>query len=90
MDSRRWRLHWVAAIGILRAVGHVPNNMDGKISSDENRGACRLCTLDWQRAFSSASLLGVMHAIDKYAVCFMYEDPPGSGTEKFYRSLSKR
>ncbi|MCP3468421.1 AAA family ATPase [Bradyrhizobium sp. CCGUVB23] len=41
-------------------------------------------------AFSSGSLLGVMQAIDEYAECFMYEDPPGGGTKKFYRSLSKR
>ncbi|GLH77045.1 hypothetical protein SSBR45G_19530 [Bradyrhizobium sp. SSBR45G] len=41
-------------------------------------------------AFSSASLLGVMQAIDKYAECFMYENPPGSGKLVFYRSLSKR
>ncbi|MET4519781.1 AAA family ATPase [Bradyrhizobium sp. I1.7.5] len=41
-------------------------------------------------AFSGASLLGVMQSIDKYAECFMYEDPPGSGTMRFYRSLSRR
>ncbi|MGJ5180816.1 AAA family ATPase [Bradyrhizobium oligotrophicum] len=41
-------------------------------------------------AFSSSSLLGVMQAIDKYAECFMYENPPGSGKLVFYRSLSKR
>jgi hypothetical protein len=41
-------------------------------------------------AFSSASLQGVMQAIDRYAECFMCEDPPGSGTKRFYRSLSKR
>jgi hypothetical protein len=41
-------------------------------------------------AFSSASLLGVMQAIDKYAECFMYENPPGSGKLVFYRSLSRR
>lgn len=41
-------------------------------------------------AFSSASLLGVMRAIDDYAECFMCEDPPGSGTKRFYRSLGRR
>jgi hypothetical protein len=39
------------------------------------------------QAFSAASLLGVMKAIDTYAECFMVEDPPG--TKRFYRSLSK-
>lgn len=41
-------------------------------------------------AFSSPSLQGVMQAIDTYAECFMCEDPPGSGTKRFYRSLNKR
>ncbi|MEY9424137.1 hypothetical protein ABIF69_010642 [Bradyrhizobium japonicum] len=31
-----------------------------------------------------------MQAIDTYAECFMCEDPPGSGTKRFYRSLNKR
>ena len=39
-------------------------------------------------AFSAASLLGVMNAIDSYAECFMVEDPPGH--KRFYKSLSKR
>jgi hypothetical protein len=39
-------------------------------------------------AFSAASLLGVMNAIDSYAECFMVEDPPGN--RRFYKSLSKR
>lgn len=38
-------------------------------------------------AFSAASLQGVMTAIDDYAACFMFEDPPGSG-KRYYRSLS--
>lgn len=41
-------------------------------------------------AFSSASLQGVIQAIDNYAECFMCEDPPGSGNKRFYRSLSRR
>ncbi|MBR1130944.1 AAA family ATPase [Bradyrhizobium iriomotense] len=41
-------------------------------------------------AFSSASLQGVIQAIDNYAECFMCEDPPGSGNTRFYRSLSRR
>lgn len=41
-------------------------------------------------AFSSASLQGVMQAIDAYAECFMCEDPPGSGRKRYYRSLNKR
>ena len=29
-------------------------------------------------------------AIDAYAECFMYEDPPGSGRKRYYRSLAVR
>ena len=42
------------------------------------------------QAFSGSSLLGVVSAIDAYAECFTYEDPPGSGTRRYYRSLSRR
>jgi hypothetical protein len=42
------------------------------------------------QAFSGSSLLGVVKAIDDYAECFMFEDPPGSGQLRYYRSLSRR
>lgn len=42
------------------------------------------------QAFSAPSLLGVIAAIDAYAECFMYEDPPGSGNKRYYRSLAHR
>jgi hypothetical protein len=42
------------------------------------------------QAFSGSSLLGVVKAIDDYAECFTYEDPPRSGTRRYYRSLSRR
>jgi hypothetical protein len=42
------------------------------------------------QSFSGSSLLGVVKAIDDYAECFMYEDPPGSGNLRYYRSLSSR
>jgi hypothetical protein len=29
-DLRRWRLHWVSAIVLIRAVGHVLDKVDGK------------------------------------------------------------
>lgn len=29
-DLRKWRLHWVAAIALIRAVGHVLDKVDGK------------------------------------------------------------
>jgi hypothetical protein len=29
-DLRRWRFHWVAAITLIRAVGHVLDKVDGK------------------------------------------------------------
>ena len=28
-DLRRWRLHWVAAVALVRAVGHVLEKVDG-------------------------------------------------------------
>jgi hypothetical protein len=28
-DSRRWRVHWAAAVALIRAVGHVLNKVDG-------------------------------------------------------------
>jgi hypothetical protein len=40
------------------------------------------------QAFSGPALLGVVSAIDAYAECFMYEDPPGQ--QRYYRSLSQR
>jgi hypothetical protein len=42
------------------------------------------------QAFSASSLLGVMTAIDAYADCFKFEDPPGSGEKRYYKSLSRR
>jgi hypothetical protein len=39
-------------------------------------------------AFSAASLLGVLRAIDDLADCFKYTD--SSGVKRFYRSLSQR
>lgn len=29
-DLRKWRLHWVAAIALIRAVGHVLDKVDGR------------------------------------------------------------
>lgn len=42
------------------------------------------------QAFSAPSLLGVMAAIDAYADCFKFEEPPGSGQTHYYKSLSRR
>ena len=36
------------------------------------------------QAFSASSLLGVVRAIDAYAECFTYEDPPASGNRRYY------
>lgn len=41
------------------------------------------------QAFSAPSLKGVMQAIDGFARCFQFEDPPGSGQFRYYRSLSQ-
>ena len=29
-DYRRWRVHWAAAVALVRAVGHVLDKVDGK------------------------------------------------------------
>ena len=42
------------------------------------------------QAFSAPALLAVVNAIDQYVLCFQYEEPPGSGTMLWYRSLSRR
>jgi hypothetical protein len=41
------------------------------------------------QAFSGPALLGVVSAIDAYAECFKYEDLPGSGSMRYYRSLRR-
>lgn len=41
------------------------------------------------QAFSGPALLAVVNAIDDYALCFQHEDPPGSGTIVWYRSLTQ-
>ena len=42
------------------------------------------------QAFSAGSLRGVMQAIDDFARCFQFEDPPGSGKYSYYKALSRR
>jgi len=42
------------------------------------------------QAFAAGPLMGVMQSIDNFSNCFKYQDPPGSGNSKFYRSLSQR
>jgi hypothetical protein len=44
-DLRRWRLHWVAAIALIRAVGHVLHKVDGK--SPAVRTASRAAYARW-------------------------------------------
>lgn len=40
-------------------------------------------------SFSAGALLGVMSAIDAYADCFRFSDPPGSPS-RYYKSLGQR
>ena len=40
--------------------------------------------------FTVSALQGVIASIDTFAQCFQFEDPPGSGTWKYYKSLSKK
>lgn len=42
------------------------------------------------QAFSAASLTGVLAAIDAYADCFKFDNPPGSGQKRYFKSLSKK
>jgi hypothetical protein len=44
-DLRRWRLHWLAAIALIRAVGHVLDKVDGK--SPAVRAASRTAYARW-------------------------------------------
>jgi hypothetical protein len=44
-DLRRWRLHWVAAIALIRAVGHVLDKVDGK--SQAVKAASRTAYARW-------------------------------------------
>ncbi|TWB93070.1 AAA domain-containing protein [Bradyrhizobium macuxiense] len=41
-------------------------------------------------AFTAPSLKGVMQAIEKFAACFQFEHPAGSGRYRYYRSLGQR
>ena len=45
-DLRRWRLHWVAAIALIRAVGHVLEKVDG--TSQSVRSASRAAFSQWK------------------------------------------
>lgn len=44
-DLRRWRIHWVAAIALVRAVGHVLDKVDG--NSPAVRAASRAAYKRW-------------------------------------------
>lgn len=44
-DLRKWRLHWVAAIALIRSVGHVLDKVDG--NSPEVRTASRAAYKRW-------------------------------------------
>jgi hypothetical protein len=44
-DLRRWRLHWVSAIALIRAVGHVLDKVDGK--SKKVKDASRAAYARW-------------------------------------------
>lgn len=44
-DLRRWRLHWVAAIALIRAVGHVLDKVDG--ASPAVKAASRAAYARW-------------------------------------------
>lgn len=45
-DLRRWRLHWVAALALVRAVGHVLEKVDGK--SEVVKSAARAAFTKWK------------------------------------------
>lgn len=42
------------------------------------------------QAFTAPALKGVMQAIDDFARCFQFENPPASGQYRYYRSLSQK
>jgi hypothetical protein len=45
-DSQRWRLHWVAAVALIRAVGHVLDKVDGE--SQAVKSAARAAFARWK------------------------------------------
>ena len=45
-DLRRWRIHWVSAVTLIRAVGHVLEKVDGKSSAV--RSASRAAFAAWK------------------------------------------
>jgi hypothetical protein len=45
-DLRRWRLHWVAAVTLLRAVGHVLEKVDG--TAQAVKSASRAAFTRWK------------------------------------------
>jgi hypothetical protein len=49
-DLRRWRLHWVAAIALIRAVGHVLDKVDGKAPAI--KAASRAAYVRWNTSVS--------------------------------------
>jgi hypothetical protein len=42
-DLQRWRIHWVAALALVRAVGHVLDKMDGS-----DAAAARAAYKNWK------------------------------------------
>lgn len=36
-DTQRWRVHWVGAVALIRAVGHVLDKVDGKSDTELGR-----------------------------------------------------
>lgn len=37
IDTQRWRVHWVGAVALIRAVGHVLDKVDGKSNAELGR-----------------------------------------------------
>jgi hypothetical protein len=46
-DSPAWRVHWVACLALLRAVGHVLRNIDGK-STDKHAKVIEAAWVEWK------------------------------------------
>lgn len=45
VESQTWRVHWVACLALLRAVGHVLENVDGERDDRHRRAVARA----WKR-----------------------------------------
>mgnify|MGYP003700459373 FL=1 len=50
-DFQKWRIHWIAAVALIRAVGHVLHKVDGK--APKVRDASNNLFKEWKREYEA-------------------------------------